>query len=547
MSSSLCPPRLIAFMVFAMVTLAGASGAAQTTYYVSPAGSDSNSGESQSDAFATIQAAASIVAAGDTVRVLAGTYAGFNVDSRSGEPNARIAFVADPGVFIVGESSVPCQRHEPICLWESDYVTVEGFDVTCGHFGYGQGDCISVRAYGSQGHAILGAVVRRNTLHDGDSRGIYLAFAVDARLEDNEIANTGLGIYFANGAPASFGDEQSSFLHNHIHDVDGLAIHVNGDLSAGGDGIIRGLIVDGNVVIDNASQGIHFDGVDDSVVMNNVVAHNSRGIVVSRVDGAQAPAGNVVVNNTVIQDDGTQACLRLGGGATGTLVFNNVFLHHGGVVADLDGIGEPLGAGSDYNATNDLSGLAGATTGDSHSLEVEESAAGFTDVAGGDFSLVAGSPLVDVGAPSLGGQAAPDHDGTGKVRPLAEGFDIGAFEYGDAPDGGAGGTGSSSGSSSGTGGSSSSSGTGGATSSSGGSAIAEDDSGCGCRLPPAGGGLSPWTVAGLLGLGAVLAARRRIAGRSGALRVSCHRRRSQASHGDGGQPAQTPLPWISRS
>jgi hypothetical protein len=53
--------------------------AAGSTYYVSPDGSDKAAG-TEGAPFRTIQRAASLVSAGDTVIVRAGTYAGFQLD-----------------------------------------------------------------------------------------------------------------------------------------------------------------------------------------------------------------------------------------------------------------------------------------------------------------------------------------------------------------------------------------------------------------------------------------------------------------------------------
>ena len=48
----------------------------QSTYYVSTNGNDNNNGLTTNTSFATIQHAANIVAAGDSVLVVPGTYTG---------------------------------------------------------------------------------------------------------------------------------------------------------------------------------------------------------------------------------------------------------------------------------------------------------------------------------------------------------------------------------------------------------------------------------------------------------------------------------------
>ena len=403
---------------------------AQTTYYVSHQGNDGNDGLSQNSAFATIQAAADIVGPSDTVHVLPGTYAGFMVDSKSGTASARIVFHADPGVVIQGEGAQTCQRHETVCLWESNYLTVEGFEIVGRDCGYGQCDVLSVRADGGQQHATQGAIIRNNYLHGGQSRGLYITFPVECIIENNEISDSGIGIYFANGAPASYGNENSRITANHIHDNSSLAIHVNADASSPGDGIIRGLTINRNLVAHNADQAIHFDGVCDSTVVNNVVLDNRRGIILSRVDGAIPPENDVVMNNTVIQASGTQVCLRIGGGAHDITVFNNVFIHADSMVMDLEDNGGALT--SDYNAVSNLSQVQGATDDDGNTIEVTLTTAGFTDSSHDDLSLTQSSLLVNAGVDQLAGHAAPEHDIAGATRPADGRYDIGAYEYGSA-------------------------------------------------------------------------------------------------------------------
>ena len=403
---------------------------AQTTYFVSTQGNDGNDGLSQNSAFATIQAAADIVGPSDTVHVMPGTYAGFMVDSKSGAASARIVFHADPGVVIQGEGAQTCQRHETVCLWESNYLTVEGFEIVGRDCGYGQCDVLSVRADGGQQHATQGAIIRNNYLHGGQSRGLYITFPVECIIENNEISDSGIGIYFANGAPASYGNENSRIAANHIHDNSSLAIHVNADASSPGDGIIRGLTINRNLVAHNAGQAIHFDGVCDSTVVNNVVLDNRRGIILSRVDGAIPPENDVVMNNTVIQASGSQVCLRIGGGAHDIAVFNNVFIHADSMVMDLEGNGGSLT--SDYNAVSNLSQVQGATGDDGNTIEVTLTTAGFNDSSHDDLSLTQSSPLVNAGVDQIAGYTAPGDDIAGAARPAEGRYDIGAYEYGSA-------------------------------------------------------------------------------------------------------------------
>jgi hypothetical protein len=87
-------------------SVAHAQVSAGSTYYVSPDGSDTAAG-TEAAPFRTIQKAASLVDAGDTVVVRAGTYAGFQLGwgfPQSGTATRPITFKADPGAVIEGRN-----------------------------------------------------------------------------------------------------------------------------------------------------------------------------------------------------------------------------------------------------------------------------------------------------------------------------------------------------------------------------------------------------------------------------------------------------------
>lgn len=109
-------------MIFIVANVGGeAANAAGTQYYVSPSGSDSNSG-SQSSPFRTVQKAANVVASGDTVNITPGVYAPFTLD-RSGTASARITFKGTgTGVWIDGN----CNSANTIEI-NGDYITMQDF------------------------------------------------------------------------------------------------------------------------------------------------------------------------------------------------------------------------------------------------------------------------------------------------------------------------------------------------------------------------------------------------------------------------------------
>ena len=77
---------------------------------------------------------------------------------------------------------------------------------------------------------------------------------------------------------------------------------MNGDLSQGGDGVISGAVVEGNVIYDNGragGSGINGDGVQSSRIANNLLYDNhASGISLYRIDGGAAARGTTSSSTT---------------------------------------------------------------------------------------------------------------------------------------------------------------------------------------------------------------------------------------------------------
>jgi hypothetical protein len=152
-----------------------------------------------------------------------------------------------------------------------------------------------------------------------------------------------------------------------VHDNRASGIQINADWSvkdATGlypgevDGITTGAVVEGNVIHGNGQGGggaINLDGVQDSIVRNNLlVANQASGIVAygdadgseddtsDDGDGRFGPRGMVVVHNTVVQRAGGRAALLFRYSVGPNLVSNNILIH-----PDADGASLLLGGEDD--------------------------------------------------------------------------------------------------------------------------------------------------------------------------------------------------------
>jgi parallel beta-helix repeat protein len=400
--------------------------ASGTVYYVdqgAAGASDANPGTAAKP-WATIQNAGNVVQAGDVVVVKAGTYGGaiFGWDPANSGPYStlagtsqkRIVFMADPAapagsviIHSANDKAPIAFDLEPGC----DDVDIVGFTVTSD----GSVTKAGIKVAGSTGNRVLD-----NTI-DGVAGigGILVDDVKDVLLQGNTITNTqgsgstGHGMYLAGSSTGV------QVLRNVLHDNQYVGIHVNGDISEGGAGVVKGALIAGNVIYANGQNGINADGLESSVIQDNVIYGNARnGIELYQIDALGGSTGNVIVANSIDQsshgyaivvspcqyDNQSSAPTPVGCQAspfdtsTGNVAFDNVLLG---------------ASGADSVVTNaDLSlstNLTAATPSP------------FVDAASGNYTLASGGPGRGKGVASFGGGKAPE-DGTA--------YDIGASSFG---------------------------------------------------------------------------------------------------------------------
>jgi hypothetical protein len=405
-----------------------------STYHVSPGGDDGADG-SAARPWQTLQRAAQKVAAGDTVIVAAGQYAGFVLgwDSpQSGTPDAPIVFRAESGATITARNN---KTPDGINLERCSHVTVEGFTIVPDA---GQGVWRSGLRAGGGG---TGVVLRGNTIkmRTTDRYGLYTSFTTDLLVEGNRISGSyNAAVYTAN-SPV-----RPTLRGNHVFDALGCGLHFNGDSSQGGSGVITGAMVEDNVVHDVGQKegaAINMDGAQDSHIQNNLIyAAHRKGIALYRTDSARGAKNNVVVNNTVVVAADGQWALRINSASTDNTVYNNILCSENPSTGSISISADSLsGLTSDYNCVADrfsnndfgrrisLARWRSSTGQDVHSV-VATPADLFADAAANDYRLRPGSPAVDAGTATQ----APRKDRAGRPRPAGKGYDIGAYEGGDA-------------------------------------------------------------------------------------------------------------------
>jgi parallel beta-helix repeat protein len=407
--------------------IAVAQPARAADYYVATSGGSNGGPGSAAMPWATLQHAADSVHSGDRVIVRPGHYTGFYLDS-SGTAASPIEFFAEPGALITQRNAT---TPDGINLEGASHVIIDGFAVT----GMPRAGVRSV----------LGEFVTVRNVHAYDNQrwGIFTGFVDDLLIENNETSGSILehGIYVSNSGdrPVLRGNVSWG---NH-----GSGIHMNGDLSQGGDGIISGALVSGNRIYDNAKpinggpvgggSGINLDGVQDSRIQNNLVYGNrASGISLYSIDGAEGSTGNLVINNTIHQPSNGRWALNIRDGSTGNTALNNILVtehsYRGAISIWADSL---EGFVSDYNVlasrftTDDGDSVRTLTewqtaTGNDANSKVASAPDLFADWPAGDYRLKPGAAAIDAGTT----MHAPTVDLLGHTRPQGANVDMGAIE-----------------------------------------------------------------------------------------------------------------------
>jgi parallel beta-helix repeat protein len=400
------------------------------TRYVAPApsGSDAASGSSTAP-WLTLQHAADSAKAGDTIIVRAGTYKGFILGydyPQNGTPVSPIVFKADAGAIINDRNGTTA---DGINLEGASYVVIDGFTIknTLG----------TITRGGIRAVTDTGAVIRNNTVDSCGTWGIFTGFSEGAVIEDNITTRSVLqhGIYFSNSA------DHPVIRGNIVFGNNMCGIHMNGDVSQGGDGIISHALVENNVIYNNGKNGgsgINCDGVQNSRFQNNLLYNNhASGISLYQIDAAEPATFDTIVNNTIVEASDARWCLNIKNGSAHAVIFNNILYNrnssHGSMSFDSASM---AGLASDYNIVVDrltqddentyltLAQWKTATGQDGHSMTATPPQI-FVDTSAANYHLLATSPARDAGT----SQCAPLVDIIGTVRPQNSVFDIGAYEY----------------------------------------------------------------------------------------------------------------------
>lgn len=441
--------RIVLFIFLLQALLARPVRAAGATYYVAPNGNDAYPGTINYP-WRTIQKAANVAQAGDTVYVRGGAYREKVMVKNSGAPGSYITFSSYPGetaVIDVNGIAMTTYHEGGFTISQKRYIQVVGFRIinststTNGGFG--------IVCYQSEY-----CVIKNNQTYNTYRSGIISRSSVNVTIDSNEVElanNDGNqemitvsgGAFIAvtnnhvhHGGPGTNGGEGINVLNgahdvlvkgNRVHHVPRVGIYVDAYK-----GNTYNIVIDGNIVHDNQRTGIAVEAeqsgyeLSNVVIVNNVIYNNARsGIVLG--DWGQGDLRNIaIVNNTVVQNGigtGHGGIALWNSRARNVIVRNNILSQNGRFTIEVQGT--PLTEATiTHNVLDGFRNGANETRG----ADYVEGDPRFVNASAFDFRLLADSPAINAGTPL----DAPDHDFADTTRPQGTGWDIGAYEVSGA-------------------------------------------------------------------------------------------------------------------
>jgi parallel beta-helix repeat protein len=421
------------------------------TYYVdntNPSCSDMGLGITAALPFCTIGKGASIAAAGDTVSVVAGTYAETVSASNSGTAANPITFSAASGVTVTGSGSA--SGGNAFRISSKSYIIVVGFTVT------GTADD-GIYVSGSNYITLSNNHVSYSGLSaNGSTRaGIYLNNTSNSTITGNTTDhNSQDGIRLANGSSNNTVSNNVSFANAEQWQRNATGIDVNGATTTNNT-IIYNLTYANedtglqfyngahhNIAVDNLSYGNGDHGIDNLNAPNNIIVGNTvQGNHTAGInfEGNSAPASsgatimnNISVDNGINPITGQKSNIRVDARSVPgtTMDYNLVYLS---------------GAGTSviqWNGTNysTLAAFKAAVPGQEvHGIQADPLFVSPVPYATrppalvvGNFHIHAGSPAIDSANSSAPWESALDLDGNPRVDdPAATNSGIGVRTYDD--------------------------------------------------------------------------------------------------------------------
>lgn len=419
--------------------------AAGKTYYVATNGKDSNAG-TQAAPWRTIQKAANVAAAGDTVYVRGGTYHEKVIVKNSGAAGNYITFSSYPGeTAVVDVRDIKMENYHEggFTVNQKSYVQIVGFRIvnsnSTDNGGFGivcvQSDHCNVKnnqTYNTYRSGIMirsssNVIVEGNDVelanHDGNQEMLAISGSEFVTVLNNRVHDGGSGAQGGEGISVYYGSRDVLVKGNEVFRGPRVGIYVDAYQGNG-----YNITIDGNFVHENQRSGISIEaekrgyGLNNIVVVNNIVYKNATSGILLGNWGYGALNNIFIVNNTVVQN-GSE-----GGGGIGlwnnraknVVVRNNLLSQNTQFTIQINGTPP-----SETTITNNLLDGFRNLSGETRGTNYVTGAPRFVNVSASDFRLDAASPAINAGTDAN----APKRDFADAPRPNDSKWDIGAYEF----------------------------------------------------------------------------------------------------------------------
>jgi len=422
--------------------------AAGITYYVDKtnlACDDLGTGTAPATPFCTIQRGADLALAGDTVHVLAGSYAE-KVRPNSGTAGNPVTLSAEPGVTVTGDGT---SSGSAFRLGALSYIIIDGFNVTqtTDHGIYSSGSnhiTISNNHVSYSGSTVAGSercgiylssttdsTVTHNTSDHNSLDGIRLVSSSLRNTVSNNLsfANASGNARHAEGIDVENNSTANTIIHNIVYANEDSGLNFYSG-AQGGSG--------SNLIIGNVSYGNGDHGIDNNDSPNNVIIGNTvQGNVTAGInlEGSIAPGSsgatiinNIVADNGLLQYVGGETIPGLQPGnirvdaisASGTtLDYDLYYLTSEGTQITWQGVGYPtMAAFHTAFPTQETNGLQGNPLFVLPAPIAQRPPAAPYNVAvhAGNYHITAGSLAIDSGNSSAPNEPTTDLDGNPRVN-----------------------------------------------------------------------------------------------------------------------------------
>lgn len=395
-----------------------------TQFYVSPDGSNSNDG-SQENPWQTIQYGLDNIQPGQTLNIMAGTYAEILYLSRSGSENNSIRIIGESFASVILDGTNVAR----------DLFFVENAD----HIELANMTFFNAPRAGLRLSRSNNVEIRNCRFTQNGRWGVFTDFSDDTLIENCEASGSAEehGIYISNSS------DNAVIRGNFVHSNYAAGIQINADPSMGDDGISSNCLIENNLVYENGMGGaaaINLASVRDSVIQNNYIYYNYAGGIAAWDDGQGSQWGSknlTIIHNTIyfLAANGRWA-ISLKNGSTSAEIYNNIL--DGGLRGGFEFSSDSLqGLIIDYNIYYRPNSVFMVTQEDVRDYTLAQwQAAGydrnsafenplntFEDVNNAGFHLRSSSIAVDMGVDT--GLA---NDFEGDKRPQGSAPDVGADE-----------------------------------------------------------------------------------------------------------------------